>query len=175
MTGIYQVCDTHINGVIKQKLSQFWSEQTRIDPDHAVPLNKMIAQTEHILDHLSKSFIRDAFDETAFTPAHAFMINDDNQVQLAMDEMIESIENNELSVLYDDIMKAFGIVDDDRFNEMDVVDSSDDHVDNVASSSDDDVVDNDNEDDENIHLDDDSDVAEECNNDEAIALALAGM
>ena len=70
MTGIYQPLDTHINGILKQKLRAYWcaaafSDTAGID----VLLPQTIKQATRILHEIKSKTIRDAFTDVLFAPA----------------------------------------------------------------------------------------------------------
>jgi hypothetical protein len=169
MTDIYQVCDTHINGVIKEKLASYWSEEMRKDPDHPVPLVKMMKQTTIILNEMAKDNIKQAFDETVFERAEAAMNNDHNQILLALDYIIDTIEDrdSDLNILYEEIMSHFTTYLNEEDEE--VIEIS------VDNDNDDESEQNENE----MPIEQDEEVEEDdgdnkCENDEEIAMALAG-
>jgi hypothetical protein len=175
MTDIYQVCDTHVNGVIKAQLSQYWSSEIARDPDHPVPITKMINQTTKILKDMPKELIRTAFDETAFGPATIAAEDDSNQIILLMDDLIDEIESTEHDwmALYNDIMSHFPIHHGQ--SENDEIEVNQPEIEQASDGSDDEE--------ETMIIDHDqsaSDVSEEeeetneCANDEEIAMALAG-
>ena len=90
-------------------LAEYWSSEIVRDPNHPVPITKMINQTTKILDEIPKTMIKDAFDETAFQPALLAAEDDDTQIMLLMDDLMDEIEHNDndwLS-LYNEIMSHF--------------------------------------------------------------------
>ena len=175
MTDVYQVCDTHINGVIKSQLAEYWSSEIVRDPNHPVPITKMINQTTKILNEMPKTMIKDAFDETAFQPALLAAEDDDTQIVLLMDDLMDEIEHNDndwLS-LYNEIMSHFpslhGQNDNDEveLNQLEVQDeesNTSDQENESVDQSDDDESNDVEEEEEN----------DECANDEEIAMALDG-
>lgn len=76
MTDVYQPCDTHINGVLKEKLTAAWCDKAAENPDYVVPLSEMIQQCSTIVQRMPAKLVQKSFTESLFDPAMEAVVGD---------------------------------------------------------------------------------------------------